>query len=226
MDKSKIKIVLLGLFIVASIFFVNYFNLASFFSPEMLRESVEDYGVLGPLIFMGVYIFATVFFLPGAPITIAGGLIFGKVFGTIYVVIGATIGAVIAFFVARYLGEGFVENLLKGKHSKIHEYDEKIKENGLGVVLFLRLLPIFPFNGLNFALGLTRVKARDYIIGTFFGIIPGSFVFVYFGDSLGMLNIWNILFAVLLLALLIVIPSWIKRRFDSKKKMDVKNGKS
>ena len=223
MDKNKrlkLKFVLLGLFIVLSIFLVNYFNLGSVFSPDMLRETVDSYGTLGPIIFMSVYIFATVFFLPGAPITIAGGLIFGKVFGTIYVVIGAVIGAVIAFFVARYLGEGFVDNLLKGKHSKIHEYDQKIGENGLGVVLFLRLLPIFPFNGLNFALGLTKVKARDYVIGTFFGIIPGTFVFVYLGDSFAMLNIWNILFAVLLLVLLIVVPSWIK------KKLEAKNGKS
>lgn len=221
MKKSNIKIITLVAFIALALILVNVYDFSTFLSPEELRENVDSYGSLGPLFFILIYIFATVFFLPGAPISIAAGLIFGPILGTIYVIIGATIGATIAFYVARYLGEEYVSGLLKGGHKKIHEYDKKIKENGLGVVLFLRLLPIFPFNGLNFALGLTKVKSRDYILGTLVGIIPGTFVFVYLGDSLAMLNVWNIIIAILLLILLIVIPSKIKKRMEARK-----NGKS
>ena len=116
--------------------------------------------------------------------------------------IGATIGATIAYLIAKYLARPFVEDIAKKKFTKLIEYDDKLKENGLATVLFLRFIPIFPFNGLNFALGITRVKTVDYILGTFIGIIPGTFVYTYFGNSLGMLDPIQIVTSVVLIILL------------------------
>jgi len=97
----------------------------------------------------------------------------------------------------------FVERVLKDKFGKLSEYNEGLVRNGLPVVLFLRLVPVFPFNGLNFGLGLTKVTVRNYVLGTFIGIIPGTFVFVYLGSSLATLNPWHIAGAVILFLLLI-----------------------
>lgn len=168
----------------------------------MIKEKVLEFGVMAPMVYVAVYVIATFVFVPGAPLTIAGGALFGSVFGTLYTVIGATIGASLAFLLSRFLGRDFVGALEGERFKKLAEYDETIEKNGFGAVLFLRFVPLVPFNGLNFALGLTKVKFRDYVLGTIFGIIPGTFAYVYLGDSVASLRVWNIVGAVILLAAL------------------------
>jgi len=199
------------LIIVVILILIRVFEAGRFLSPSLLRETITGYGVAAPIIFIIIYILATLFFLPGTPLTISSGLIFGSFLGTVYTVIGATIGATLSFIISRYLGKSFVEKILKNKYKKLYSYDKKIEENGLLVVLFLRLVPLFPFNGLNFALGLTKLKKRDFIIGTAFGIIPGSFVLAFFGNSLAELNIMKIVIAVLLFVLLAFTPILYKK---------------
>ena len=202
---NKVKFGILIILIILIIFLTRYFGLVQYFKPDVLRYYVNSFGILAPLVYILIYTLATVSFLPGSPITIAGGLIFGASLGTLYTVIGATIGASAAFLVARYLGESFVSGILKRTIKKLEEYSDKLEKEGFLVVLFLRLIPIFPFNGLNFALGLTKVKFRHYFLATLIGIIPGTFVFNYLGDSLGDLNITKIIIAVILVVLLSLI---------------------
>jgi uncharacterized membrane protein YdjX (TVP38/TMEM64 family) len=209
--KHLIKFTILIAIIVAVISIAKMFNLTHLLNPETLREMVLSYGIYAPLIFILIYILVTIFFLPGTPASIAGGLIFGATLGTLYVVTGATIGAIIAFTVARLLGEQFIEDILKGKYKKLYEYDKKIEKSGFMTVLILRLVPIFPFNALNFALGLTRVKFKDYALATLLGIIPGSFALAFFGAGLGQLNISHIIGASLLFITLMFIPKIHKR---------------
>lgn len=223
-NKDSIKFIILIAIIIIVLFLVWYLNAAGFVSSTLFRDTMTQMGTLAPIIFLIVYIIATIFFLPATPLTIASGIIFGKGFGTLYVVIGATIGATIAFLVSRFLGKGFVDRILKGKYKKVYEYDKKLEESGLLVVLFLRLIPVFPFNGLNFALGLTKVKKRHFIIGTLIGIIPGTFLLAFFGDSLKQLNIVNILIAVVLFLLLIFSPKIYKKVYK-KKNNNINNGK-
>lgn len=210
-NRRKIRL-LAGVFAIAFVALTaRYFGLRSFLSPTALRERVLSYGPLAPLAFVIVYSIATIFFLPGTPVTIAGGVIFGKFLGTIYTIIGATLGATIAFIAARALGESFVEDLLKKKYKKLYEYDKKIQRNGLAVVLFLRFVPLFPFNGLNFALGLTKVKTRDFILGTAVGIIPGSFALAFIGDSVATFSPFNLALSISLFALLALTPYFYKK---------------
>jgi len=202
---SIAKFILFVFLILTSLFAVNYLNLESYLKPSVLREMVMGYGLWGPLIFILMYIAATVFFLPGSPLTVAGGALFGGFYAGLYVLIGATIGATTAFFVSRVLGEGFVEWVLKkNRFEKVFEYDKKLEKNGLAVMLFFRLIPLFPFNGLNFVLGLTKVRSKDYILGTFLGIIPGTFAYAYFGDSLASFNLLNTLWSLVVIILLAV----------------------
>lgn len=210
-QNKTLKFVLLVTLIALALFSVYFFDLSNLISPSKIKTSILSYGSLAPFVFSIIYVISTIIFLPGTPLTIVGGAIFGTFLGTFYTVIGATIGATIAFLLARYLGASFVEETLKGKYKKLYEYDKKIEENGFLVVLFLRLVPIFPFNGLNFALGLTRIKLGDYIIGTAVGIIPGSFVLAFFGGSLASLNWINIVLATILFILLSFSPKIYKR---------------
>lgn len=183
---------------------VKYFGISQILHPAAIKEKILEFGVLAPIVYVAVYVVATLVFVPGAPLTIAGGALFGSVFGTLYVVVGATVGATLAFLLSRFLGRDFVGALEGEKFKKFARYDKKIEENGFGVVLFLRFVPLFPFNGLNFALGLTKVTSKDYFWGTLLGIIPGTFAYVYLGESLTSLNLLQIVFAVLLLIALSV----------------------
>lgn len=217
-NKNVLKFFFLIFFLVVTISLVRFFGLHAYFEVTSLRTFIESYGLLGPLVFIGLYILATILFLPGTPLTLAAGVLFGTPLGTAYTVIGASIGATLAFLVARYGGRGIVQDLLQKKLVGLKTYDQKIGENGFGVVLFLRLIPLFPFNGLNFALGITRVRLPEYILGTFLGIIPGSFILAYFGASLAEMNVVNIIFSgTLFLLMMLSLPlyNYLKKRGGS-----------
>ena len=128
--------------------------------------------------------------------------------------IGATLGATLAFLIARYFARSFFEDIVERKYPKIRDYDEKLEKNGFMTVLIFRLIPLFPFNGLNFALGLTKVKTRDYFLATLIGIIPGTFAYVYLGNSIAEMNYTNIIYAIVL----IVILSLSFKIYNSRKK--------
>lgn len=136
-------------------------------------------------------------FLPGTPLTLLSGAVLGTFWGTIVSIIGNVIAATLAFILARYLLKNFVQNKILKKYPKINEYEDMLFRKGFYTVIFLRLVPLFPFNALNFALAVTEVKFKDYFFGTVIGIIPGTIAFVYFGESLKMLSIYNIIIAVL-----------------------------
>jgi uncharacterized membrane protein YdjX (TVP38/TMEM64 family) len=161
-------------------------------------------GVFAPIGFIIIYIVATIFFFPGTPLTITSGILFGKFLGTFYSLIGATIGASWAFLITRYLGREFIEDLLKGKLKKLRYYDRKLADHGIKITIFLRLIPLFPFNGLNFALGLTKIKFKDFVIGTFIGMIPLTFIYIYFGESAAKMNLINIIISVSLVIVFIL----------------------
>jgi uncharacterized membrane protein YdjX (TVP38/TMEM64 family) len=152
-------------------------------------------------------------FFPGTPLTLAGGALFGPVFGTLYTVIGATIGATCAFYFSRFFGAGMLSGSNGGLGEKLAVYNKSIERNGFLTVLFLRFVPLFPFNGLNFALGLTPIKAKDYILGTSLGIVPGTFVFVFFGDSLSSLSPLKIVVAVVCVILLSLLGKFVMNRY-------------
>jgi uncharacterized membrane protein YdjX (TVP38/TMEM64 family) len=146
---------------------------------------VESLGLLGPLVFVAGYALATVAFIPGSLLTLAAGAIFGLLEGTVYVFIGATVGSSLAFLVARYLARQTVERRLES-NTKFEIVDRAVAKEGLKIVFLLRLSPAFPYNLLNYALGLTSVRFRDYVVASL-GMIPATFLYVYYGKALGSL---------------------------------------
>jgi uncharacterized membrane protein YdjX (TVP38/TMEM64 family) len=130
---------------------------------------------------MLIYSVAPSLMLPGLPITVAGGILFGPVWGSVYVIFGATVGASIAFIIARYLGRGWVEGMVSGR---ARELDAEVSKKGWKIVAFTRLIPLFPFNLLNYAFGLTSVRFTHYVVASFIFMIPGVVAFVVFSSSL------------------------------------------
>lgn len=152
----------------------------------ILRQAlqwIDSLGTVGAIAFIALYIVATVAFLPGSILTLGAGVVFGVVWGSIYVFIGATLGATAAFLVGRYLVRGWVAEKI-ADHHKFAAIDRAVGKEGLKIVLLTRLSPIFPFNLLNYAFGITGVSLPDYMIGSV-GMIPGTIMYVYIGSLAG-----------------------------------------
>lgn len=203
--------------ILLLILFVLYFsNAKQYLDPMILRQTLQGLGALGPLVFIGLYAFSTAAFLPGSPFTIAGGYVFGPFWGTLYTVVGATIGAVLGFLIARYVAGAQVHEFVDKRLPAVKNMYDKLETKGFATVLVLRLLPIFPFTGLNYALGLTSVKLRSYFLATLLGIIPFTFVYSYFGDSLSGGTVAGVVGAIVLIVIATLIAKVIKKLRRSK----------
>ena len=145
---------------------------------------ISSLGALAPVVFIFAYIVACVLFIPGSILTIGAGVLFGVVRAAIYVSIGATIGATLAFLIGRYFARDWVAAKLAGNPT-FSEIDAAVGREGWKIVGLTRLSPIFPFNLLNYAYGLTRVSLRDYFIASWLGMLPGILMYCYIGSLVG-----------------------------------------
>jgi len=184
------------------------------FSAAALQGWMQNSGVAAPLIFMALYAAATVLFLPGSVLTITGGALFGPVWGTFYSLTGATLGATLAFLVARYLASDWVARKAGGR---LKQLIEGVEKESWHFIAFVRLVPLFPFNLLNYALGLTRIKLSHFIVTSYICMLPGAIAFTYLGyagreaaaGSAG--SIQKGLLALGLLAMIVFLPRLIRR---------------
>jgi uncharacterized membrane protein YdjX (TVP38/TMEM64 family) len=161
-------------------------NSAGFNPHDLLRNAlqwIESLGIVGGIAFIAIYILATVAFLPGSILTLGAGVVFGVLLGSIYVFVGATLGAIAAFLVGRYLARGWISKKIEG-NQKFAAIDKAVAKDGLKIVLLTRLSPVFPFNLLNYAFGITGVSLKDYALGSI-GMIPGTVMYVYIGSLAG-----------------------------------------
>ncbi|MEG3920437.1 TVP38/TMEM64 family protein [Microcoleus sp. T3_A4] len=158
----------------------------SAYVQDVLRSllmRIEDLGWWGPVAFVATYNLATVLFVPGSVLTLGGGAIFGLWWGSVYVFAASILGAVFAFAIGRYLCRDRVVKYMES-HPKFKALDRAVSQQGLKIVFLTRLCPLFPFNLLNYALGITQVSLKDYVLGSF-GMIPGTIMYVYSGSLVG-----------------------------------------
>ena len=192
---------------------VHLSGASQYLQQDRLRELIAGYGAWGPAIYMAIYALAPVLFLPGLPITIAGGIIFGPLWGVIYTITGATLGASLAFLVARYLARDWVAAKLTGP--RWAKLDTKVAQHGWKVVAFTRLVPAFPFNLLNYAFGLTRIPFTHYLLATFFCMLPACIAFIVFSSSILGLITGNVsgtaLLGIALIMLVSLVPVFYRR---------------
>ena len=190
MKTEKIVLLVVAIAVIAMVF---YFDLLRFLTLSALKDNrlvLLDFYASHKLVtvagFMVIYIIQTALSLPGAAVmSLAAGALFGSIAGTFYANIAATIGATLAFLVTRYLLRDWVLNRFG---SKLEGMNRELEERGFSYLLFLRLVPLFPFFLVNIAAGLTRLPLRTFFLGTIIGIIPGGFVFVNAGASLATID--------------------------------------
>lgn len=175
MPTKMLRLVLLALLIAGITLALIY---REQFDAAALETWVKGAGAAGPILFMLIYALGTVFFLPGSVLTLAGGALFGPVLGTFYNLTGATLGATLAFLIARYLASDWVERKTGGR---LKQLKEGVENEGWRFVAFVRLVPLFPFNLLNYALGLTRIRLSHYVIASYLFMLPGAIAYTYLG---------------------------------------------
>lgn len=219
--RSLVKLAAVAAIIVGIFLAARATGAAEYVSLEgvdRLREWVRGFGVLAPVVFMGIKILATVAFLPGLPIGLLGGAIFGAFWGTLWNVIGGTIGATLAFLIGRYAARDVVASLMR-KNENLKKLDEGIETHGWRMLMITRLVPLFPFNAQNYAYGLTRVKFATYVVFTAIFIIPGAAAFSFAGGSLAAAEdnltttFLYLSVAAVLFVIISLIPRWIGRRY-------------
>ena len=171
-----LQLVALGivLFVVAKEFHVQ----------DRLKQALDWVGQLGPwgaVIFIAIYVVATVFFIPGSVLTLGAGAVFGVAWGSIYVSIGSTLGATCAFLVGRYLARDAIARKIEG-NARFAAIDKAVANEGWKIVGLTRLSPVFPFTLLNYAFGLTQVRLGHYMLASWIGMMPGTVMYVYLGS--------------------------------------------
>jgi uncharacterized membrane protein YdjX (TVP38/TMEM64 family) len=180
--RSRFKGLLILAFAVTVVFCISYFDL-----QQVLRQSldwVSSLGPWGPVAFGLIYVLAAVLFIPGSLLTLGAGVVFGVFKGALIVLVSATLAATVAFLVGRYLAREWVGRKLEG-YPRFRAIDEAVAKDGWKIVGLTRLSPVFPFNLLNYAFGITQVSLRDYFLASFIGMIPGTLMYVYIGSLAG-----------------------------------------
>jgi uncharacterized membrane protein YdjX (TVP38/TMEM64 family) len=143
-----------------------------------VERELQRFGGWAPILFLLMYALATVLFVPGSVLTLAGGALFGPIWGTLLNLTGATLGATLAFVIARYVASDWV-----AAHSsnRLGRLIRGVEEEGWRFVAFVRLVPLFPFNLVNYAFGLTRIRLREYVLASLVCMAPGAFAYTYLG---------------------------------------------
>lgn len=177
---SILKAASLLLFIIIALGAFRFTSMREFLTVERLRGFLDGAGIWAPIVYIFVYTAGVCLFIPGTLLTTLGAALFGPYLGFVYVWIGAMAGASAAFWIGRTLGREFAASLID---DRLRRYDDSIERNGFATVLYLRLL-YFPFTPMNFGMGLTKVRFRDYFVGTGLGIIAGTFIFTFFVGTL------------------------------------------
>jgi uncharacterized membrane protein YdjX (TVP38/TMEM64 family) len=181
MKKNNLKLILLILILSALIAAVILLPVKVWLVKAL--QWVQGLGLWGPVFVVGFYIIACIFFLPGSILTLGAGFIFKVVIGTITVSIGATLGACAAFLVGRTIARDWIARKV-AQNEKFTAIDNAVARQGFKIVLLTRLSPIFPFNLLNYAFGLTKVSFWQYALASWIGMLPGTVMYVYFGAGL------------------------------------------
>ncbi|MCE2413551.1 TVP38/TMEM64 family protein [Candidatus Poribacteria bacterium] len=185
MKKSIIKI-LITVGVVAGVYLVlRSYGVTDDIRLEnvpKIKTWVASFGRIAPLVYIGLYLVSTVFFLPGSPVTILAGFVFGPLWGVFYASVASIISVSVAFLIARYVARDLVEGWVKD-NAQFRKIDEQVEEEGWRILMFTRLVPIFPFNLQNYAYGLTSIRFTTYVLVSAIFMLPGTAVFVQLGGA-------------------------------------------
>jgi uncharacterized membrane protein YdjX (TVP38/TMEM64 family) len=192
----------------------HHYNLSAFFEPSRIEALLEEIGPLAPLIYMAVMA-ATAFIIPipGPPLFVIAGAIFGPFLGTVYAVAGSLTGALVAFLVGRFLGRDFVESLVGKQVVICCECSEGLLTK---IIFFSRLLPLISFDVVSYGAGLTRMSLRSFALATLLGSLPMTFIYHSFGSVLAVSSTTALILGLVIVAILFALP-YLADRWDIKR---------
>ena len=218
--RNSILKILIAVGIVAVVYFVlRHYGITDDIRLEnvpKIKTWVTSFGRIAPLVYMGLYLVSTVFFLPGTPVTVLAGFIFGPLWGVFYASVASIISISVAFLIARYVARDLVEGWVKD-NAQFRKIDEQVEEQGWRILMFTRLVPIFPFNLQNYAYGLTSIRFSTFVLVSAIFMLPGTAVFVQFGGAFvsGEGDVWKTLLylgiAGVLMLLLSLVPKLLRK---------------
>lgn len=228
--KPWVKLLIVAAVLVIAFLVANHFGLFDMLKEGTLKDRVvrldeffKGLGIWAPLVFILIWIVGCVFLLPGLPISIAGGLIFGAVWGSVWTTIGANLGAAAAFLIGRYAARDMVAGWVE-KNKALKRIDEGVRNQGWRMLLITRLVPIFPFNIQNYVYGLTDIRFTTYLLVTLPSMIPATIAFNFAAGSAREVvlaggqpdavkkTILYLAIAAVFFVLLSLIPSFVKKR--------------
>lgn len=205
---GALKIVIL-LTVAAALVLVQYFfDIAQYLDSGLLSALLARTGRWAPLVYMAIMALLVATPLPTLPLDLAAGAFFGPMLGTLYSVVGATGGALISFFLARFLGRKLIERFLKGHINFCTPCSDRLLTR---IVFFARLVPVFSFDMISYGAGLTKMSTKNYILATFLGMVPLTFVYNTFGVLLVIGKWMSMLLGGIMVVLFFVLPWWVER---------------
>ncbi len=195
---------------------MGLFELLTVDNIDQLEAWFSDLGWWAPAIFVLLWIVASVLFLPGLAMTIAGGLIFGAVWGSVWTTVGANLGAIAAFLIGRYAARESVEGMVQ-KNPGLRKIDEGVRRMGWRMLMVTRLVPVFPFNVQNYVYGLTDIPLKTYVLVTLPCMLPATIAYNFAAGSVRTgdfgKTLWYLGVAALFFVLLSLIPGWVRKRY-------------
>ncbi len=224
MDKGIFKNIIrvfIGAAVILSVWWIVKCQCISLedFTPAAIRDYIQGFGRFAVIVHIIAYTLNTISIVPPiAGLSLAAGLVFGKIWGAVYLMIGAMLGTSCTFFISRFFGRQIAERFLKGKFKNL---DNSLERRGFGTILFFRLIPIVPYEVLNYASGLSKIRFKDYFLATLVGLIPGVTISAFFGGTLGEVegvkDIFSGKFLIAVVALLMIILVPVLYKYLKKK---------
>ena len=220
MKKSLIKIATTVGIVAIVYFLLRHYGITDEIRLEnvpKIKTWVASFGAIAPFVYIGLYLVSTVFFLPGTPVTVLAGFVFGPLWGVCYASIASIISVSAAFLIARYVARDLVEGWVKD-NTQFRKIDAQVEEQGWRILMFTRLVPIFPFNLQNYAYGLTSIPFPTYVLVSAIFMLPGTIALVQLGGAFvrGEGNFWKtaiyLAIAGILLLLLSLIPRLLRKK--------------
>lgn len=206
---------LLKFAIIAAIILVAAFLMQKIGVSE-LRELIGEHVLFAPMIYVLCFAILPIFLFPVPILAVVAGAAFGLFAGSLYTIIGAMINSVLMFYIARFLGFRAVSDFTQNSKSKILK---TLGEPGgkFSLILILRLMPLVPYNALNYACGVMNVSLREYVVATFVGIVPATFIMVNLGEKALDMRSNGFIIACVLMAALVVLSSWGAKKIRAKR---------
>jgi pyruvate/2-oxoglutarate dehydrogenase complex dihydrolipoamide dehydrogenase (E3) component/uncharacterized membrane protein YdjX (TVP38/TMEM64 family) len=215
-NKNTLKFAVFLLLVVGLLAAGHHFNLQQRFNPDRIRTMIDNAGPWGFIVFAAFYLISSLVPFPATLLSAVSGALWGEYLGTVITVMSATVACCVPFLISRLLGRGLIGAILKKNHTA-HRCDRFAGKNGFTAVLLMRLIPIFPWDVVNYVTGLCGIKFRDYFMASLIGTIPASFTYNLIGSSLGgpidKTKIILIIAFVLIIALTVILAK--RKRIDT-----------